>query len=467
MLRFAVLNKVMSRRLARGLLPRKKVNPGILFTGFIALFSSAISAQTITGTIGVDTLWDDLSEPYVIAADKSIAIDTSATLTISPGVRIEFENNARLIVLGTIVAVGTIDTPIIFGPNSIGVSWGGILFKDSADDIVYNADGSYASGSILEYVIVSGVSSLITVFAVDTLVNGAIDLNDAFPALNFLTIHNNFTTGIYAVISNSNSAPNDILVISNSSIQGNTVSAIARSPGISIYDDGQTTIRIATNKLSNNVDTDYLNSGKNITTSTGGGLFISGAKQIEISANTFTSNSATNGGAINITNLQDPLPNTDIKSFISNNLISGNRAINGAGLYLVNSVVKVVNNQFIANASTLQGGGIYTKQSTAEFSQNLFLKNNSISTGGGIYVHNTATGIKVDHNVFFTNHSDEHGGAFDVHGGTINLLYNTFVSNTANRSGDASQLGVGNGTFEYNSIQGKGSSSLIALGDKY
>lgn len=431
-----------------------------LFTLWSIVFSPLAFSVPVEGNISVDTTWDITSEPYTIATGTNFTIERGFTLTINPGVSVKFDTDEKLSVFGTIEAIGTSASQINFGPS--GSLWGGIEFNDSADDVQYDGNGNYLSGSALEYVVVSGVSSNILINGIMSNVNAAISLKNTFPRLNSVTIQNNKTSAIYAVVTDANTTPGT-LTISNSNILNNEISDRPHSPGISIFGDSQTVINILSNTFSNNADSKFTYDATSTAKAGGGGLFISEGNQTDINGNTFTSNLAANGGAIYLKQQIAPLT-TAIDTLIRSNLISDNKAMNGAGIYLVNSVVKIENNQLIANTSSGNGAGIFTKTSTLGVIRNLFLKQRATNTGGGIYVHSSAIDVKINNNVFYKNHSDIHGGGLDVHDGIMFINGNTFSDNTATGKGDVLNINGGNGSFTGNSVQGLGANSLITLG---
>lgn len=71
------------------------------------------------------------NKPYLIY--NSMLVDTNSTLTIAPGTKLHFHKSSRLYVLGTIIADGTFEEPIIFQGdrpeedyNDIPGQWDGI-----------------------------------------------------------------------------------------------------------------------------------------------------------------------------------------------------------------------------------------------------------------------------------------------------------------------------------------------------
>ena len=143
--------------------------------------NTAVAATTGSGYISADTTWTAANSPYSVSGN--VIVRSGATLTIEPGVTVNFNADKSLQIDGTLIAKGTSARPITFtGGNdaSTGTTakWGYILFNDSSTDAAYNSStGDYTSGSIMEYCVVE--------YAGGTSVsdNGAIRLNNAHPCI--------------------------------------------------------------------------------------------------------------------------------------------------------------------------------------------------------------------------------------------------------------------------------------------
>lgn len=92
----------------------------------------------VSGEITVDTTWD----AAIVHVVGDVSILPGATLTIPPGVRVEFAGYYRLTVLGTLWAVGTPDCRIHFNADrpwdfradaSLVGCWNGIRFDATSD----------------------------------------------------------------------------------------------------------------------------------------------------------------------------------------------------------------------------------------------------------------------------------------------------------------------------------------------
>jgi uncharacterized repeat protein (TIGR01451 family) len=129
-----------------------------LFCLWIALFAVTVAAATVSptyaapktstiissGYITQDTVWTLAGSPYEIAND--LTIQPNVTLTIEPGVEVRFRQNTRLIVNGTLNAVGNAGALITFtGVNKIPGAW---------KDITVQNVGENTGTAILHHVVV-------------------------------------------------------------------------------------------------------------------------------------------------------------------------------------------------------------------------------------------------------------------------------------------------------------------------
>jgi hypothetical protein len=91
------------------------------------------SSMEVSGAIAFDTIWD----ADTVRVVGSVAVDDGVTLTIAPGTRVEFADFYRFTVLGRLLAVGSVDDPIVFTTDEPGAfspdttrsgCWNGIRF---------------------------------------------------------------------------------------------------------------------------------------------------------------------------------------------------------------------------------------------------------------------------------------------------------------------------------------------------
>lgn len=118
------------------------------------------------GTIGADTTWRNVGVPYLIG--NQLRVDAGATLSIEPGVEVQFDEAGELTVAGSIVALGTANQPIEFVGSTQGAGfWRGIRLLGG---------GVTPARAKFEHVTVSGAGDA-NQAAIDVF-NGAIAFND-------------------------------------------------------------------------------------------------------------------------------------------------------------------------------------------------------------------------------------------------------------------------------------------------
>ena len=108
----------------------------------ILLISFVGFSQTdVEGNISEDTNWEKTKSPYNVTANISVAKDV--TLTVEPGVKINFTKYAKMTVNGELLAIGTAQDSIIFN----GDQWTGIQITSLGSKIKYarisNASASW------------------------------------------------------------------------------------------------------------------------------------------------------------------------------------------------------------------------------------------------------------------------------------------------------------------------------------
>ncbi len=137
----------------------------------------------VSGPLDADTTWTAASSPVHVAGDLRIA--AGVTLTIEPGVVVEFGRHAGIFVDGTLVARGTAAARILF--TSSGVSpqpgfWNQIAFMPGSADATFDSSGQWTGGSTLRHVVIEAAGSGKSTFA------ASIHLSDARPLIEFTRI---------------------------------------------------------------------------------------------------------------------------------------------------------------------------------------------------------------------------------------------------------------------------------------
>ncbi len=66
----------------------------------------------VGGTISTNTTWALSGSPFIVTSD--ITINSGVTLTVQPGVSVKVNQSKRILINGTLIAVGTAAEPIVF-----------------------------------------------------------------------------------------------------------------------------------------------------------------------------------------------------------------------------------------------------------------------------------------------------------------------------------------------------------------
>lgn len=147
----------------------------------LSLFGHSVSAQTnVSGFINANTTWTLAGSPYIVTGNALLS--QGFTLTIDPGVVVRFGTNNALQIDGQLIAIGTPSQRIVFTSNQVNPQpgdWAKLHFSDFSVDAVFNAQGNYVSGTIMQYCDVLYAGSLMW---------GSIDIQQCAPYFNHCTI---------------------------------------------------------------------------------------------------------------------------------------------------------------------------------------------------------------------------------------------------------------------------------------
>ncbi|MDR3199212.1 MAG: autotransporter domain-containing protein, partial [Planctomycetaceae bacterium] len=156
--------------------------------------------------------------------------------------------------------------------------------------------------------------------------------------------------------------------------------------------------------------TQFLN---NIAKKNGGAVYLPNESIVKANRATFSSNKATNGGAIGI--------GSTAELYLSGSTFNNNTAIQNGGAIWINDTRKNL------KASD--------SMSILEIDSSAFRNNEAFGNGGAIYTKNTEI-ISNDKGVTFSdNKADQNGGALYAENSDLNLINVTFFNNEAKKGG--------------------------------
>jgi parallel beta-helix repeat protein len=310
----------------------------------IYLMYSFSYAQTIIPAGNVSGNWTLAGSPYLVQG--AIMIPNSATLTIEPGVTVNFQGAYKFYLQGRILAIGTAADTITFTAADTTNGWLGIQF----DNTPATNDTSKFYFCKLQYSKTTDGGGAFYVLGFSKVIISNCRISncktDAYPGGG----------GIHC----AGSSP----VITNNTISHN----ITSFGGGGICCENSSPV-ITNNLISNNAAYNG-----------GGGIECFGiynASNAVISNNIISNNTASYGGGISSTN------NSPI---ITNNLISNNTASNGGGISCGSDGTPNISSNTISNNTAAEsGGGIYCDYTYASptFTNNT-LVNNSAAKGGAL-----------------------------------------------------------------------------------
>jgi parallel beta-helix repeat protein len=413
-----------------------------LLTSLLTLNAGVVHATTVGGAIMVDTTWTTAASPYVVT--NSVLVLEGVTLTIQPGVVVYFNSHRSLQVDGQLIARGTDASPITFTSSQSTKApgdWGYILFSPTSVDAMYDLDGNYLNGSILQYTTIeyAGGESVTdngalrvqgsAPFLDHTRIqfganNGIRVFGEGFPKMTYNTILSNAEIGIYVT-------GGQFLEIIHNTIQSN------RDSGIWIENGNGATVNISYNTINDN-KARYM----------GGGIYSSNFDTI-IQFNTITENFVAGGGGgggISIVCNS----NNSCGTLIADNIITGNSSGSGGGINSQYGNTTITRN-IISDNSASRAGGVYVLNSSpfsTTVSGNTFKNNSAGDIGGGLFVENwVSSNVSIAGNIFLGNYAGVYGGAIYVIS-SATIERNIIVNNSAD-SQTATSYGGGIFTETY------------------
>jgi parallel beta-helix repeat protein len=336
---------------------------------------AALASTNVGGPILTHTTWDLAGSPYIVTS--SVIVGNGATLTIEPGVEVRFNPGLGLTVgyagfppNGKLVARGTSGSPILFTSNTTQQpgAWARIHFTDYAVDAVYDAQGNYVSGSILEHVTIEYAGAGTNV--------AAVTVESSSPGLDHVRVHDSTYRGISIV---TGSAP----------IERIRDCEIWNIAGDGLYVSGGTAGHVITGNYVHDCADRGMGlasacsaSGNTIVANGDSGVYIGGAGTTLI-GNTVAGNMANfDGGGIKI---------SASNCTLTGNTITNNSAYYGGGVYVTESNCALVGNTITGNTATgADGGGVRVAGSNCTLTGNLIM-NNAAPNGGAIWFNTQMT----------------------------------------------------------------------------
>ncbi|MEI6767006.1 MAG: right-handed parallel beta-helix repeat-containing protein [Bacteroidota bacterium] len=340
----------------------------IIFLCFAFILMHFFSSATNIPGGNVSGTWTLGGSPYLIQG--AIMIPDGSTLTIEPGVDVIFQGSYKLMVLGRILAIGSVSDSITITAADTTVGWLGVQF----DNTPLSNDSSKFYYCNLQYsksTIGGGAISTVN-FPKIIISNCSIShcRADAYPGGG--AIH---CAGGKIIITHCYIADN------YSAYSGGGICCENSNPSI-LY-----------NTFSNNV-----------ASAVGGAIVCLGiynSSNATISNNIIINNSAHFGGGIYCANNSPK---------ITANFISNNSASDGGGFYCSSGGLPTVSNNSISNNTALGGGGGIYCDYTYEiptFSNNT-VSSNKATRGGGLYCSLGSSVIQYN-TIFWGNTADSSG----------------------------------------------------------
>ena len=475
-----------------------------LIVSLMTHFATLSHAETgVSGNVFSDTIWTVNNSPYRVKGNLLIGLD--ATLTIEPGVEVRVESGYGIVVgsmtfgRGDLVARGTADLPVRFtavtadGREPEPGGWVGIRFRSEAGDAVFDSDGVYVAGSVLDHVIVEfagqvgGIEIPAAVYcnqaapmlrAISVIDSGGASISverDRAPHVEVVQCtvrqtHPDAGSGAIVLRGTGNHTVRQCEIVGTPKLgvgggiflealaDGSEVSALGNTvvtgSGRGIYARADV-VTIAGNSIS-----EASHSGE------GGGVYVRAFSCAAISGNTLVGNHAARGGGMFVEGPYGTIADNDVvqnsaedfgggivvaaseQFLIAHNRIHDNRVVGrgggfqrpGGGLYVNCPTVLLIDNDFDGN-ETLDGfgGGAFVDSEYLVTRRNRFVENLAAKDGGGCWIQAQGCVITDDH--FSGNTSSRAGGGAWIRSeDDAQIETCTFAANAAATDGGAMYL---------------------------
>ncbi|MCX6244183.1 MAG: T9SS type A sorting domain-containing protein [Bacteroidetes bacterium] len=353
----------------------------VLFVILILCGFAASSQTHISGLIAANATWNVAGSPYII--DGNTLIQSGVKIIVEAGVTVKFSDNTTLLIDGELDAQGDASNHILFTSASTNPSpghWNNIHFSSTSPPATFNGDGTYASGSIMQYcdlmyggqlglgmLEIDNTAPYIVFCSVQYSSCDGIYLKKGYSKIHHCQISNNSGSGIYSTVTG---------IYSGTEIYSTRIFSNGGS-GIYVADMYSKFISIKSCALTGNSGNGiYINSNGgsgsgtiNIISDTiadnsadkGAGIYINGGFDINIFCNTISHNTGNNGSAIYLYMGYNPY---DIR--ISYNDIHNNTSWSGDVIYLMfytsyTTLVELSSNSICSNTASSGNAVIYMK----------------------------------------------------------------------------------------------------------
>ncbi|MEI7724468.1 MAG: right-handed parallel beta-helix repeat-containing protein [Bacteroidota bacterium] len=341
----------------------------LTITAIILMYSISYAQTPIPGG-NVSGTWTLAGSPYNVHG--SIMVPDASTLTIEPGVTVNFQGKFKMLILGQILAIGTVADSITFTASDTSNGWRSIHFDgtpatNDTSKFIYcrirygkatgtapDDDGGGFHFNDFSRAIIS--NCLISHCLADN-AGGGIFFKTSSPVIINNNIADNHAWNVGGGIFCNNSNPTIIhnIIACNTTVGngGGGISCLGSEPDI-LY-----------NMIFNNVNNPNI-------FSCGGGIWCNGCSPYII-GNTISNNASAWGGGI---------CSSGGNPTIINNTITNNTADEGGGILCSIGSNATITNNTIANNSAANGGALHCKDSSNPTLRNTILWGNTASSGG-------------------------------------------------------------------------------------
>jgi outer membrane protein assembly factor BamB len=175
-----------------------------------------LGQTNVSGVISANTTWTKAASPYNVTGNSLVS--SGATLTIEPGVVVNFSTSKKLTIDGKILAIGTVSDSIRF----TGIRWGGI------------SNNSGTTGSIFKFAIIENANDY-DAYAISLNNSGIIERCRISNMFYGISLTNNSQI-LYSKIYKTSYF--GIFLNNNSTALGNIISDLNNSSNYSIYING-------------------------------------------------------------------------------------------------------------------------------------------------------------------------------------------------------------------------------------